>query len=140
MKKRDYRFKNMKKTESPKITLKVVYELLITSYERFQYFSQTWNLTIAKKASVTSENLKIMKNWISTAEKSKKCNIGKKIWNFKVDFCGGNQLKWWSEKTSPRVENWGKLKKNILKKEILCSKIWKKLKVKKWTQKSSTSS
>ena len=32
-KKRDFRTKNMKKTESPKMTSKVVYELLIMSYE-----------------------------------------------------------------------------------------------------------
>ena len=35
----DFRLKNMKKTESPKMTTKVVYELLIRSYERFMYFS-----------------------------------------------------------------------------------------------------
>ena len=37
----DFKAKNMKKTESPKITSKVHYELLIRSYERFKYFSQT---------------------------------------------------------------------------------------------------
>ena len=40
-KKRDFRFKNMKEIESPKMTSKVVYELSIRSYERFMYFSQT---------------------------------------------------------------------------------------------------
>ena len=38
--------KNMKKTESPKMTSKVVYGLLIRSYERFMYFSrlEIWRL------------------------------------------------------------------------------------------------
>ena len=36
-KKCDFRFKNMK---NPNMTSKVLYELLIRSYERFKYFSQ----------------------------------------------------------------------------------------------------
>ena len=51
-KKRDFRTKNMKKTKSPKMTSKVLCELLIRSYERFKYFSRTWNLTISKSTSV----------------------------------------------------------------------------------------
>ena len=58
LKKCDFRFKNMKKTESPKMTSKVLYELLIRSYERFKYFSQTWNLTIAKNTSVNQRKSK----------------------------------------------------------------------------------
>ena len=53
-KKWDFRFKNIKKTESPKMTSKVLYELLIRSYERFKDFSQTWNLTISKNTSVNN--------------------------------------------------------------------------------------
>ena len=34
----DFKAKNMKKTESPKISSKFLYELLIRSYERFKYF------------------------------------------------------------------------------------------------------
>ena len=51
MKNRDFGFKNMKQVESPKITSKVLYELLIRSYERFKDFAQTYNLTISKNAS-----------------------------------------------------------------------------------------
>ena len=40
LKKCDFRFKDMKKTESPKMTSKGLYELLIRSYERFMYFRQ----------------------------------------------------------------------------------------------------
>ena len=53
-----FRFKNMKKTESLKMTSKVLYELLIRSYERFKYFSQTLNLTIAKNTNVTQRKSK----------------------------------------------------------------------------------
>ena len=55
----DFRLKNMKKTESQKMTSNVLHELLIRSYERFNYFSQTWNLTIAKN---TKENQRKSKN------------------------------------------------------------------------------
>ena len=48
----NFSFKNMKKTESPKMISKVPYELSIRSYERYKYFSQTWSLTIAKNTSV----------------------------------------------------------------------------------------
>ena len=41
-----------------------VHELLITGYERLEYFSQTWILTIAKKANVNQQKSKIMKNSI----------------------------------------------------------------------------
>jgi len=37
----NFRFKNMKKTGNPKMTSKVVYELIKRSYERFKYFSHT---------------------------------------------------------------------------------------------------
>ena len=50
-KKIDFRFKNIKTIESPNITSKVICELLIRIYERFKYFTQTWNLTISKNAS-----------------------------------------------------------------------------------------
>ena len=39
--KNDFMMKNMKKSESPKVISKVIYELLITSYGRFKYFLQT---------------------------------------------------------------------------------------------------
>ena len=42
-KKRFYVQKYEKKTESLKMTLKVVQELLIGSYGRFMYFSPTWD-------------------------------------------------------------------------------------------------
>ena len=48
----DFRLQSMKKIESPKMTSKVLYGLLIRSYEQFKYFSQTWNLTIAKNTNV----------------------------------------------------------------------------------------
>ena len=37
----DFRFTNMKRTKSPKVTTKVLYELLKRSHERFEYFWQT---------------------------------------------------------------------------------------------------
>ena len=43
--------KNIKNSESPKMTSKVLYELLLTSYEQFLIFSQTWNLTLHKNAN-----------------------------------------------------------------------------------------
>ena len=112
-KKSDFSSKNIKKTESPKITSKVLHELLIRSYEGFKYFSHTWNLTISKKNRVYQRK-SLWKNWISTAKRSKKCNFKKwtknssrslnpqfllmgnlslKIWNFKSNFRSGNQLK-----------------------------------------------
>ena len=36
--KHDFRCKNIKKTEVPKMTAKVVYELLLSSYEHFKLF------------------------------------------------------------------------------------------------------
>ena len=47
-KKSDFRFKNIKKTESPKMISKVLCELLIRSYEQFYVFSLTLNLAIIK--------------------------------------------------------------------------------------------
>jgi len=65
------------KTESPKITSNVLYELLITSYERFKYFSQTWNLTISKNTNVNKRKSKLEK--LNFARKrSKKCNFTKR--------------------------------------------------------------
>ena len=55
-KKCDFRSKNIKKTESPKMTSKVLYELLIKSYERFKYFSRTLNLSIFKSTSLNQRN------------------------------------------------------------------------------------
>ena len=57
-KKSDFSFQNMNKTESPKMTSKVVKELLKRSYEWLKYFSQTWNLTIAKNTNGESKNHK----------------------------------------------------------------------------------
>ena len=45
----------MKKIESPNMTSKVVYELLIRSYERFMYFSQ---ITVAKNTIVNQRKSK----------------------------------------------------------------------------------
>ena len=42
------------------MTSKVVYELLIRSYERFMYFSQTWNLTISKNTNVNNGNVRFI--------------------------------------------------------------------------------
>ena len=122
-KKTDFRFKNMKKTESPKMTSKVLYELLIRSYERFKYFSRTWNLTISKSTSVNQQKCGHHGKINFNREKTQKCNIR------------------WSQMTSPWVTNWGTFSKNFCQKNpILDSKIWKKLKIQKWTQKSSASS
>ena len=43
--------KNIKNSESPKMTSKVLYELLLTSYEQFLTFSQTSNLALHKNTS-----------------------------------------------------------------------------------------
>ena len=44
----DFISKNIKNSESPKMTSKVLYELLLTSYEQFLIFSQTRNLNLHK--------------------------------------------------------------------------------------------
>ena len=54
----DYSFKNIKNIESLKMTSKVLYELLIRSFERFKYFSQTSNLTIAKNTNLDQRKSK----------------------------------------------------------------------------------
>ena len=51
IKKCDFTSKNIKNSESPKMTSKVLYELLLTSYEQFLIFSQTWNLTLHKNTN-----------------------------------------------------------------------------------------
>ena len=80
-KKDDFMFRNMKKTESPKMTSKILYELWIKSYEQFKYFSQTWNLTISKNTSVNHRTLKHYEKSISSAKISKKCNFKKQTQN-----------------------------------------------------------
>ena len=47
-----------KKTETPKMDSKVLYELLIRSYERFKYFSEAWNWMIAKNTGVNQRKSK----------------------------------------------------------------------------------
>ena len=66
----------MKKSESTKMTSKVLYELLIRSYEQFKYFSQTWNFTISKNTNVNHRK----------SEHYEKLNFNRKKiqkWNFK---------------------------------------------------------
>ena len=76
----------MKKTKSPKITLKVLYELLIRSYERFMYFRQTWKFTIFKN---TSKQPKIKTYWrIEFQPQNDPKNA-----TWKTDFRSGNQQK-----------------------------------------------
>ena len=52
-KKCDLRFKNMKKTEIPKMVSKRLKLHYLRSYERFTYFSPTLNLTNSKNTTVT---------------------------------------------------------------------------------------
>ena len=47
-----------KKNKGPKMPSKVLYELLIRNYERFKYFSEAWNLMIAKNTSVKKQKSK----------------------------------------------------------------------------------
>ena len=97
-KKSDFTFKSMKKTESPKMTSKVLYELLIRSYERFKYFSRTWNLTISKSTSVNQRKCEHHGKINFSREKTQKCNIR------------------WSQMTSPWGANWGTFLKKIVEK------------------------
>ena len=103
-----------KKAESPKMTSKVLYELLIRSYERFKYFSRTWNLTISKSTSVNQRKCGHHGKINFNREKTQKCNIR------------------WSQMTSPWGANWGKFKKKLSKKCGFREKNIKKLKVQKW--------
>ena len=59
------------------MTSKVVYEHLIRSYERFTYFSQTWNLTIAKNTNVNQGKSKNHAELNFYRGKIQKCNIEK---------------------------------------------------------------
>ena len=61
------------------MTSNVLYEVLIRSYERFKYFSQTLNLTMAKNTNVNKQKSKHHKNWISTAKSSEYLNIQKNL-------------------------------------------------------------
>ena len=88
------------------MTSKVLYELLIRSYERFKYFSQTWNFTISKSTSVNQR---------------KREHHGKIIFSF-GKFQKMNDLSWRR-----------KLRIVFEKKRILDPKISKKLTVQKWT-------
>ena len=70
--------KKMKKTMIPKTTSKVLYELLLRSYEQFKLFSQTWNLNIDKNTNENSEKTKYHEKMNFSREKrSKKCKIQK---------------------------------------------------------------
>ena len=68
----DFSYNNIKKTECPKMTSKVLYELLLTNYEQFLIFSRTWNLTLHKNTSKdqpkTNQPSKI--NWISAEKRA----------------------------------------------------------------------
>ena len=83
------------------MTSKVLYELLIRSYERFKYFSQTWNLTIAKNTNVNQRKSKnheelnfnrekvqkYEKNWKSKYDiKSRLRALNKELWAIYVFF------------------------------------------------------
>ena len=59
----------MKKIESPKMTSKVLYELLTRSYEQFKYFLQTWNLTISKTTKVNNRKSEHHKKKISSTKR-----------------------------------------------------------------------
>ena len=63
-KKTDFRYKNIKKTESPKMTSKLLYELLIRSWERFEYFfcwkNRILGLKISKKLKVQNMTSKVL--------------------------------------------------------------------------------
>ena len=50
--------KRWRKSESPKMTSKIIYERVTRSYEGFNYFSQSWNLTISKDTSVNNRKSK----------------------------------------------------------------------------------
>ena len=65
----------MKKTESPKMTSKFLYEIIIRSYERFTYFSQTWNLKIFKNTDVDQQKSKHYEKLNFNREKIQKCNL-----------------------------------------------------------------
>ena len=109
--KTDFRSKNIKKTESLKMTSKFLYKLLIRSYARFKYF------TIFKSTSVNQREWEHHGKIIFSFEKIQKCNIR------------------WSHISSSRGENWGKLKKKLSKKCDFSSKNIKKTESPKITPK-----
>ena len=61
---------------------KVLYQILIRSYEQFMYFSQTWNLTTAKKTNVNQRKSKNHEEFNFDREKVQKYE---KIWKSKND-------------------------------------------------------
>ena len=142
-KKCDFRFKNIKKTESPKMTSKVLYELLIRSYERFKYFWQTWNLTISKSTSVNQWKCEHNGKINFSSKRSKKCNIQKctqvsstssyeELWAIHVFF------------TNLKFDNFQKQERkagkilNIMNEWISAATKSKKYNVQNWAQNSST--
>ena len=72
-----FQFQNMKKSDGPKVTSKVLSELFIRLYEQFKLFSHSLNLTLDKNTNVNHEKLNLMKNRFSVAKRSKKCKIQK---------------------------------------------------------------
>ena len=109
-----FRFQKMKRTESPKLTSKFLYELLIRSYARFKYFSRTWNLTIFKSKSVNQrkcehhgkiifscEKIQKMEHPMVTNDLSLRCklrNVFKKIFVKKIWFYVQKYEKNWKSK------------------------------------------
>ena len=73
----------MRKTESPKMVSKRLYLHYLRSYERFMYFSQTWNLTIAKNTNVNQRKSKNHEELNFSREKVQKYE---KNWKSKNDF------------------------------------------------------
>ena len=74
----DFRLINLKNTENPKLTSKVVKELLIRSYDRFMHFSPTWDLTITKNTSVNQQKFKQHEKMNFNREKNQKIKHLKK--------------------------------------------------------------
>ena len=72
-----FQFQKREKSDGPNLTSKVLTELFIRLYEQFKLFSHSLNFTLDKNTNVNHEKLNLMKNRISLAKRSKKCNIQK---------------------------------------------------------------
>ena len=75
----DFTSKKIKNRESPKTTSKVLYELLLTSYEQFLIFSRTWNFSLPKTPTRTSQKLSNRHKKLNFSQEmsnlSQKCNF-----------------------------------------------------------------
>ena len=95
------------------------------------YFSQTWNLTIAKNTNVNQQKSKNHKELNFSREKVQKYE---KNWKSKNDFSEPEISLKLKRPLLEALSEESFKKKNYRKKGILWSKIWKKLKVQKWCQ------